>query len=114
MALEQCRLTGSAGSVVAKVGDRFREDAVEWEIAAFCGTFSYSPDSLGGARDVICRPLSPLPDWWTQWLETDGTVVWNGDSVAVRLVATQRATSINRLRALQGSLRRLSAANFPL
>jgi len=114
MGLAQCRLTGSTGSVVARVGDRFREESVQWEIVAFAGTFSYSPGSLGGARDVNCRPLSPLPTWWTQWVEDDGTVTWNGDSVAVRLQATFQAASMERLRAFQGSLRRRSAANFPL
>lgn len=81
-----CFLTGSGGSVVANLGDRFRDDGVIWEITRFEGGGDYSPSSLGGTHTVYLKVVDgELSDWWKQWAEEDGTFAWCGDSVATKL-----------------------------
>lgn len=81
---QECALRGSSGAITAKVGDRFKDDGLTWEIVAFSRGSTYSPDSLGGAPCVFCKVIEgEMSDWWKRWLEPDGTVEWCGDSVAV-------------------------------
>jgi hypothetical protein len=81
------RLVCNSGHIVAKVGDRFVDDRLTWEIVAFPDRWIYSGKHIGGTRIVTCRPVSELPQWWQQYQNEDGTVDWCGNSVAVRLLA---------------------------
>ncbi|HWE21105.1 MAG TPA: hypothetical protein VG758_28725 [Hyphomicrobiaceae bacterium] len=53
----------STGKVVAKTGDRFRDDRTEWEIVAFGAGHDYSPSVLGGTPNVFCKPDALQPIW---------------------------------------------------
>jgi len=87
----QATLTGSAGTITAKIGDRFRWPywsvrAAEWEIVGFPGEYTYSPTGLGGTPTVIARhvggELEPHEAHWTE----NGLCEWCGDSVATAMI----------------------------
>jgi hypothetical protein len=92
---QECVLRGSSGAITAKVGDRFADDGLTWEIVAFsAGGLTYSPDSLGGTPGLFCKVVEgEITDWWKKWQEPDGTVEWCGDSVAVCMMAAERVAS---------------------
>ena len=81
----ECKLACATGEVVAKVGDRFTVDRTEWEIVAFGLERIYYPDARGGAPNVFCKP-DIVPGALAQYVETDGTLEWCGDSVAAQML----------------------------
>lgn len=82
---ETVQLTGSRGTIAAKVGDTFHDRTYggDWCIERFdTGDRLYSPSGLGGTFIIRCRPISDMPPYWKKYLEEDGTVLWCADSVA--------------------------------
>lgn len=84
---EPMRLTGSKGSIDAKVGDRFRWwDGTEWEIVGFTADRIYSPSGFGGTPIVTLRCLGGDVDPITARFMDGELSDWCGDSVATGLI----------------------------
>jgi len=87
---EIVQITGSRGTIAAKVGDTFHDYTYggDWRIERFdTGDRLYSPSGLGGTFTVRCTPISDMPPYWQKYLEDDGTVLWCADSVASCMLA---------------------------
>lgn len=96
--LRACPLTGSRGTILAKIGDTFRDiwgsaGYATWEIVSFTGHRTYSPSGLGGTPIVRCRVIDgQMPPEWLAYRDEGGAVEWCGDSVASLLLAGTNPT----------------------
>jgi hypothetical protein len=80
----------SSGNVDAQIGDRYTDSSGEWEIVSFGKGVSYSPSVLGGTPNVVVRPIGhPMPSWYDEYANEDGTIDLCGDSVAAMMLAKQ-------------------------
>lgn len=92
---QECVLRASNGAITAKIGDRFTDEGLTWEIVAFSnGGLTYSPSRLGGTPCVFCKVIEgEMSEWWKRWLEPDGTVEWCGDSIAAKMIEQPRVSA---------------------
>lgn len=80
----------NSGKIDAEVGDRFTDYRGEWEIVAFKNERTYSPSVLGGTPIVIIKPIGmPMPSYFKEYANEDGTIDFCGDSVAAALLEKQ-------------------------
>ena len=84
------RLTGSAGTIDARPGDRFTWwDGTEWEIVGPAVGWNYSPTGIGGCGSVTLRLVGGDPDPITRHYMEGDTSVWCSDSVASGLIRSR-------------------------
>ncbi|AGH48727.1 hypothetical protein G432_05000 [Sphingomonas sp. MM-1] len=84
-------LTGSAGTIEAKPGDRFIWwDGTEWEIIGLTEGWDYSPAGLGGCPSVALRLVGGDADPITRRFMDGDISVWCGDSVASGLIRSRK------------------------
>jgi hypothetical protein len=80
-------ITGSAGTISAKIGDEFDWwDSSRWRIDGFKNERSYSPSGFGGCITVVCRHISGTLDGVMQKYTANGLCDWCADSVATALI----------------------------
>ena len=84
------KLTGSAGTIEAKAGDRFTWwDGCVWEIIGLESGWNYSPSGIGGCPNVELRLISGDVDPITRRYMDGEKSVWCGDSVASGLIRSR-------------------------
>lgn len=77
----------STGKVNAKVGDRYTDQTGEWEIVGFREEMTYSPSIPVGVRNVTVKPIGhPMPSYYQEYANEDGTLDLCGDSIAAQLL----------------------------
>lgn len=83
-------LVCSSGKTEASIGDRYTDKDGEWEIVAFKDERTYSPSNIGGTPIVVVKPIGhPMPSWFVEYSNEDGTIDFCGDSVAAMILQNQ-------------------------
>lgn len=74
------QLTCLSGSIEAQIGDKYSDHNGQWEVIGF-------PERYGEQNVTVRLLTGPLPSWFEEYANEDGSIDFCGDSVAACLLS---------------------------